>query len=519
MILLGQDNYQLIAPSKIIKGPKNCPVMTKTELGWLVHGPLYPYRHREQMETVHYHQEPQPPIEDMQTLMHNYFAIEALGVRAPPPLQSCEDKRATELLAKTTSRIDGRFQTGLLWKEENVQLPESRVAATKRLRSIEKRMDRDRKFAEDYSSKMEHFFKQNYAKAVTEEELAIGGSRLWFLPHFAVFNPKKPGKLRLVFDCAAKSQGTSLNDVLITGPDYLTSLPKNLFNFRSRPIALTGDIKEMYPQIKIIPEDQFSQCFLWRGMDRESEPKIFKITSMMFGTKSSPCSAQYIKNVNAQEFSNRFPDAANAIINYHYMDNYLDSFSTVSEAKSRYEEVFKIHQQGGFQMCGWSSNSKELISHIPPELTTLDKKDWSIDTEIPAERILGMVWNPNVDTFTYDLSFYKVRPEILSQAEVPTKRDVCKVVMAIFDPLGLVSHLTIPGKMVLQEIWRSKTDWDEPIKPELAVQWREFMKNLQKIAKISIPRCYLENTATLTNFHLHIFSDASAKAYATVAYL
>jgi hypothetical protein len=28
---------------------------------------------------------------------------------------------------------------------------------------------------------------------------------LWFLPHLPVFNPKKPGKLRLVYDAAAKN--------------------------------------------------------------------------------------------------------------------------------------------------------------------------------------------------------------------------------------------------------------------------------------------------------------------------
>ncbi|CAG7731079.1 unnamed protein product, partial [Allacma fusca] len=144
--------------------------------------------------------------------------------------------------------------------------------------------------------------------------------------------------------------------------DYLTSLPQNRFNFRSRPIALTGDTKEI----------------------------------------------------------------------------------TVAEAKSKYEEVFTIHQQGAFQMCRWRSNSKELINYILPDLTTLGKTDCSIETEIP-ERIVSMAWNPNVDTLTYDLSFYKVRPEILSQAEVPIKRVVCKVAMAIFNPLGLVIHLTIPG--------------------------------------------------------------------------
>ncbi|CAG7727180.1 unnamed protein product, partial [Allacma fusca] len=449
-------------PRQIIDGPPNAPLMTKTKLGWLVHGPMSQYKQKVVKEQTNLVND-SDPAGDLRKLMEHYFSIESLGIKLSPFRPSQEDERALGILNRTTKRIGKHFQTGLLWKVDGLELPESKMAAERRLRSIEKRMDRDPKFAKEYCLKMEHFLQQGYARATTSDELATGGNRLWFLPHFAVVSPRKPDKMRLVFDCAAKSHGVSLNDALITGPDYLTSLPKNLFNFRSRPIALTGDIKEMYPQIKIIPEDQFSQCFLWRGMEREMNPKLFLMTSMMFGTKSSPSSALFVKNQNAQDFSEQYPEAAEAIINNHYMDNYLDSFQTVEEAMKRYEEVFKIHSYGGFHMCGWSTNSKELLSQIPQELTTVDKKQWTIEADIPTERILGMVWNPNTDQFTYDLNFYKVRPGILDQSEVPTKRDVSKVVMAIYDPLGIVSHLTVAGNILLQDVWKQKTDWDDEI--------------------------------------------------------
>jgi len=34
----------------------------------------------------------------------------------------------------------------------------------------------------------------------------------WYLPHHAVQNVNKPGKIRVVFDCLAKYGGTSLNE-------------------------------------------------------------------------------------------------------------------------------------------------------------------------------------------------------------------------------------------------------------------------------------------------------------------
>lgn len=40
----------------------------------------------------------------------------------------------------------------------------------------------------------------------------------WYLPSFDVYHPKKPGNIRVVFDCSAQHNGVSLNDVLLTGP-------------------------------------------------------------------------------------------------------------------------------------------------------------------------------------------------------------------------------------------------------------------------------------------------------------
>lgn len=93
----------------------------------------------------------------------------------------------------------------------------------------------------------------------------------------------------------------SLNDKLLSGPDLLKSLLGVLMRFRQKPIAFVGDIKEMFLQIKIRSEDQPYQRFLWRGNNRNCEPDVYCMTSMIFGSTSSPCSAIYIKNANAME--------------------------------------------------------------------------------------------------------------------------------------------------------------------------------------------------------------------------
>ena len=58
------------------------------------------------------------------------------------------------------------------------------------------------------------------------------------------------------------------------------------------------------------------------------------MTSILFGAKSSPCIALFIKNKNASLFLSKYPAAAKSIIENSYMDDYLESCETEEEASS-----------------------------------------------------------------------------------------------------------------------------------------------------------------------------------------
>jgi len=94
------------------------------------------------------------------------------------------------------------------------------------------------------------------------------------LPHFGVENPNKPGKVHLVFDAVAKVGGISLNSELDEGPLHFKPLPAVLFYFREGAVGVCGDIKEMFHQVLIRPEDRCSQRFLWRDGDDKRDPDV-----------------------------------------------------------------------------------------------------------------------------------------------------------------------------------------------------------------------------------------------------
>lgn len=68
-------------------------------------------------------------------------------------------------------------------------------------------------------------------KATTAELSEADPKRVWYLPLGVVTNPKKPGKVRIIWDAAAKVQGTSLNDMLLKGPVSAASDRNGEFKF------------------------------------------------------------------------------------------------------------------------------------------------------------------------------------------------------------------------------------------------------------------------------------------------
>lgn len=103
---------------------------------------------------------------------------------------------------------------------------------------------------------MNDYVAKGYARVLSHKELSEQHRRTWYLPVFVVTNRNTPGKVRMVWDAAAKVDGVSLNSALLKGPDMLTVLPHVLYGFRQGAVAVSGDIKEMFHQVRIRHEDQ-----------------------------------------------------------------------------------------------------------------------------------------------------------------------------------------------------------------------------------------------------------------------
>ncbi|XP_055903018.1 uncharacterized protein LOC129939152 [Eupeodes corollae] len=523
-ILVGMSNAYLGVESNRFELGSKGPFIAETRLGWVVYGPTHVQNdHLTKLKRIltvrdaeSYSHE--SVLDNIHEMVRNYFTIENMGIYKPTnKLLSNNDQRAINIMKQTTKQNGFRYEVGLLWKSDNFEFPESFTMALKRLEFVEKKILKDPELQAAYRGKIDEYLEKGYAYKVKLDPNNVESSKIWYLPHFGVRNPNKPGKFRLVFDAAAKSKGVSFNDMLLSGPDMNQTLLDVLFKFREARIGICSDIKEMFHRIDIRPEDQMCQRFLWRDGSPENQLEVYQMRAMIFGATCSPSLAQHVKNTNAMQFKDENPRAVTAITERHYVDDYVDSFETEEDAIDVVKQVVWIHQKGNFELANFVSNSERVLK----ELGVLDEVNRIVDVNVDVcdkrERILGMHWNTTKDAFVFSFQFHKVSLDILTGVRTPTKREMLSVIMSIFDPFGFLAHFVISAKILLQEVWKSGIPWDTVLPDRILNKWKLWVTELNDVQNITIPRCY-SAFFKKGRVELHIFTDASENAYATVAY-
>ena len=90
--------------------------------------------------------------------------------------------------------------------------------------------------------------------------------------------------------------------------------------------------------------------------------------------------------------------------------------------------------------------------------------------------------------------------------------------MSIFDPLGMLNPFTIQAKILLQNICRRGTGWDEPIDKIDESEWIAWLNDFSLVKNYQVPRCLFQFDFDPSSVELHTFCDASETAYAAVVY-
>ena len=374
-----------------------------------------------------------------------------------------------------------------------------------RLKNLEKSLQRkDPKIKETYKKIIEDYSIKGYVRRTTQKD-----ENQWLLPRFPVVREdKSTTKVRVVFDAAAKYEGRCLNDAILPGPKLQLEIVDVLLRFRRAPVAISADIAEMFLQVRLREEDQAFHRFLWRDLDASREPDVYEFLRLPFGNSSSPICAQYVLQSHSKSNAAEYPQAAETIENSMYVDDVLDSRETVEEARELQKQLSTVLKNGAFDLRKWSSNQPSALVDIPAAERLSNIKIQ--DPNNISRKTLGVLWKTTDDVFTFHV-------ENLKNDEKATKRNVLRVIASLFDPLQFLAPYTTRAKMLMQEIWQAGVEWDEVLPVHLHAKWTQWVSELAELSYVQIPRCLRQTNPT--SIYLHVFSDSSEKAYATVAYL
>ena len=464
-LLIGNNCTRAIRPREVLAGGDDDPYAMRTVLGWGVVGRVCqtPVQD-EQGATCHKLQasESYPnftydtrakevfsPHKVLRILEQDFQVTNSKGAHL-----SVEETRFLTILDNgIRKRDDGHLEMPLPLKSDQASFPDNKILALKRWKQLAARFRRNPRFLEDYKAFMADVT-HSYAERVPADRLTIQDGRVNYVPHTGVYHPRKPDKIRVVFDCSTTYQGVSLNSHLIQGPDLMNGLLGVLCRFRKEEVAFMTDIKSMFHQFVVREEDRDLLCFFWyEGGDETKEPVEYRMKVHLFGAASSPGCCNFGLKRAADDGEEEFGSAAaNFIRNDFYVDDGLSSTPTAEAAIKLLKDSQSIYAQAGLKLHKIVSNGRDVLKSFPAEQRAKSIQELDLDAdELALERALGVSWCTEKDTFKFNIEV-KDKPF--------TRRGVLSTVSSIYDPSGFLSPVVLKGKKILQQMCRLNLDWD-----------------------------------------------------------
>lgn len=505
-MLIGQDCPEILMPLEVkAPGEKHGPFAVRTLLGWTINGPLK--EDRDTSASVHF----VSASSTLEQQVQNFWKIEGALLADDGKGLSVEDRTAFSIMQSKTLRLEDDHYSVPIPFRENRHLPNNRDFAEKRLTSLVKRLDKNSLLKQEYIAGMGKLLEKGYAEEVDTDSQQANKGEEWYLPHHPVVSPNKNTKVRIVFDCAAKYQGVSLNDKVLQGPDLTNGLIGILLRFRQYPVAISGDVEAMFLQVKVPPQDRDVLRFLWYPEgDTSANVQTFRMSSHLFGGTWSPSICTYALQQTARDNSQDFKaEIVEAVLHDFYVDDLLKSVETECEAIQMITEIPKLLMKGGFRLCKWLSNKRRVIETVPDSERAKGLQDLGLQA-LPTERTLGVLWEVDRDVFTY----------AAKETHRPmTRRGMLGSVSSVYDPMGLVCPFTVRGRLMVQALTREGASWDEPLSEEHMKNWQDWLEETMDMQQIKVPRCLKpKDFGEIVKVELHHFSDASTVAYGAASY-
>ncbi|XP_037926645.1 uncharacterized protein LOC119661389 [Hermetia illucens] len=445
-VLLGADVYGDLLEKGVIRIKNTKVLAQKTKIGWILSGPVNQVIRTSEpsMSMV--------SIEQLDADIRKLWEQEELPQERILTLEEADCERQFTPTTKRDPK-SGRYIVRLPIKPDmnpSILLHPSLKDAVIRLRQTEAKLERNPELKAQYNAFLKEYLELGHMSEVPSAEIFCKHS--YYLPHHAVVREDNTTtKVRVVFNASHKTSfGTSLNDILMVGPNTQYTIFEILLRWRRHKYALAADIEKMYRQILVDSRDCDLLRIVWRP-----EPQ-------------GPIK-HYRLNTVAEDEQFTSPSASESIKKDFYVDDLLTGSSTIEGAAKLQNDIVNVLKKAGFNIRKWSTNYEEVLKHVSTaDRETSDVVNINLENTV---KTLGLQWIPKDDIFTF-----KVKLPHISANEPVTKRIITSNAAILFDPLGWIQPIIIVSKIFIQRLWLQKLDWDKPVPDQLKIEWLTYMK-------------------------------------------
>ena len=499
-VLLGSDVIEDVMLDNRIRD--NGLSIRDSIFGWVVSGPV------NQAEGNFVATHVSLDVETNQ-LITKFWELDAVDERKH---LSVEERDCEDHFAKTTRRKDdGRFIVQMPFKAGNTKLGLSKGNAMRRYLNLERKFHREPGLHERYCQFVQELLDMQHLERVPPSD--IDNSNHFYLPHHCVLkDDSTTTKLRVVFDASAKStSGFSLNDCLMVGPKLQDNLFDILVRFRFFKVAMSADVAKMYRQVELDQKDRDYHRLLWR-FNFKAPVETYRMTRVIYGVASSAYHSIRALQECAKD-AGVPSDAQQAIQRDFYVDDILTGAHSEEAAIKLQSNLISTLKKGQFDLRKWTSSLASVVLHLPEEYREGNENQQFLDKE-HSIKTLGITWSPNQDAFSFKVVHLD---EQLGEGKL-TKREMLSDIAKVFDPLGWLSPVTVQLKQMMQQSWEWKIGWDEQLPDQLKNSYLSWRQGLHVLKGLNLERFILKSQQS-DQVALHVFCDASEKAYAACIYV
>ena len=435
--------------------------------------------------------------------IEHFCSVELLGIS--PPNDPLEKSFLNTYEASSINRgYDGAYTAAFSWKKEHPDLPTNLTICKKRTRATARRLHQTPDLLKCYGEIIKEEEIRGFIEKVEDPDST---DRVHYIPHHPVKKESSTTPIRIVYDCSCRQSPSSpsLNDCLEVCTRFLTDMGSMLVRFRNHAVGISTDIEKAFLHVQLDPADRDMTRFLWLSDpdDPESEFQVYRFKSVLFGSATSPFIHNAVLHIHLSYYDT--PITRDMKENL-YVDNIITGCDYDEDILNYYDKSRSVMADAKFNLRSWASSSQPLCNRA-----ACDKV---LDPNSHSANVLALRWDTVANTLTLAHKDTSLSPDTLV-----TKQEILTESSKIYDPLGLVKPVSVNAKILMQDIWQLSVDWDEPLDGEIGNRWLRIADDIIQSADLTIPRNYFTSYSLSEATQLHVFVDASPKAYGTVTYL